>query len=89
MRDPSDLPFVLKTSGYLVSTVSVLALGVAAWPGADDADLLPWLVLGMIAAVAGMVFRWTSYYLDKRRADAERTKARASPPGTRPAPGPV
>lgn len=86
MRDPSDAPFILKTSGYLISTVSVGALGVAAWPGAADADLLPWLVLGIVASVAGMACRWTSYLLDKKRAERE---ARASPPGSRPVQGPV
>lgn len=82
-------PFLLKTTGYMISSFSVLALGVAAWPGADEAGLAHWLVLGVIAAIAGMVFRWTSYYLDKRRVDAERARTKASPPGTRPVPGPV
>ena len=86
MSDQSPSPFLLKTTGYLISTFSVLALGIAAWPGADEAGLLPWLVLGMIASTLGMVCRWTSYYLDKRRAERE---ARASPPGSRPVPGPV
>jgi hypothetical protein len=89
MSKPSQIPFVLKTSGYLVSSFSVLALGIAAWPGADDADLLPWLILGMIASIAGMVFRWSSYYLDKRRSEKDQEAAKASPPGTRPVPGPV
>jgi hypothetical protein len=84
MSDPS--PFLLKTAGYLISSFAVLALGLAAWPGAEAAGLQTWLVLGMIASVAGMIFRWSSYYLDKRRAERE---ARASPPGTRPVPGPV
>ena len=89
MSDHGPSPFFLKTTGYLVSSLSILALGVAAWPGAEAAGLLPWLVTGMIASVAGMIFRWSSYYLDKRRADAERKKATASPPGSRPVPGPV
>ena len=87
MTDPTDTPFLLKTSGYLVSCVSVIALGVAAWPGAEDAGLLLWLVLGMIASVAGMACRWTSYLIDKRR--AEKARARASHPGSRPVPDPV
>ena len=91
MTDPTDTPFLLKTSGYLVSCVSVIALGVAAWPGAEDAGLLLWLVLGMIASVAGMACRWTSYLIDKRRAEKAKAEAeaRASPPGSRPVPGPV
>lgn len=89
MSDQSPSPFLLKTAGYLISSLSVVALGVAAWPGADGAGLEHWLVFGMVAAIAGMMFRWTSYYLDKRRADAERARAKASPPGSRPVPGPV
>jgi heme/copper-type cytochrome/quinol oxidase subunit 2 len=89
MNTPSQTPFVLKTCGYLISSFSVIALGVAAWPGAADADLLAWLVAGMIASIAGMVFRWSSYYLDKRRAEREQARTKASPPGTRPVPGPV
>lgn len=89
MTDTTDTPFLLKTSGYLVSCFSVVALGVAAWPGAEEAHLLPWLVLGMIASIAGMAFRWTSYFVDKRRAEAEKRKSTASPPGSRPAAGPA
>jgi hypothetical protein len=89
MTDPTDTPFLLKTSGYLASSFSVIALGVAARPGAEDAGLLVWLVLGMVASIAGMACRWTSYLIDKRRAEAEKRKARASPPGSRPVPGPV
>lgn len=89
MSEQIPSPFFLKTTGYVVSSFSVLALGVAAWPGAADAGLLPWLALGMVAAVAGMLLRWTSYYLDKRRAEAERALAKASPPESRPVPGPA
>lgn len=89
MSDTTDTPFILKTSGYLVSCVSVVALGVAAWPGAADAHLLPWLILGLIASVAGMACRWTSYLIDKRRTDKATAEARASRPGNRPVPGPV
>jgi hypothetical protein len=61
-------PAVLKTVGYLISTVSVGLLGLAAWPGAAKAGLLAALVLGMIASVAGMACRWASYGIEARRA---------------------
>ena len=60
-------PAVLKTLGYLISTASVALLGAAAWPGAQKAGLVPALVLGMIASVAGMACRWGSYAIEARR----------------------
>lgn len=59
-------PATLKTVGYLISTLSVGLLGAAAWPGAKDAGLLPALVLGMTASVAGMACRWASYETEAR-----------------------
>ena len=59
-------PWGLKTAGYLVSTVSVMLLGAAAWPGAERAGLEPVLVLGMATSVLGMASRWYSYHLEKR-----------------------
>lgn len=60
-------PVTLKTLGYLISTISVGLLGAAAWPGAAEAGLLWALVAGMIASVAGMACRWTSYEVEARR----------------------
>lgn len=59
-------PWGLKTAGYLVSTVSVLLLGVAAWPGAAKAGLTLVLLLGMLTSILGMAGRWFSYHLEKR-----------------------
>jgi len=59
---------MLKTCGYLVSTVSVALLGYAAWPGAEKAGLAPVLVAGMVTSTAGMALRWASHVLEGRRA---------------------
>jgi hypothetical protein len=60
-------PATLRTVGYLISTASVALLGIAAWPGAAKAGLLPCLVLGMAASVGGMAFRWWSYRVEEKR----------------------
>jgi hypothetical protein len=60
-------PETLKTLGYGVSTVSVMLLGVSAWPGAQRAGLQAPLILGMLTSVAGMACRWSSYELERRR----------------------
>jgi protein-S-isoprenylcysteine O-methyltransferase Ste14 len=56
----------LKGLGYLISTVSVVLLGVLAWPTPDDP---PWkaifLVLGMLASVLGMGARFLSHRKEK------------------------
>ena len=59
-------PEMLKTVGYLVSCVSVALLGLAAYPGAEKAHLLPALFAGMAASVAGMALRWSSYEIERR-----------------------
>jgi len=59
---------VLKTSGYLVSTISVLLLGYVSWTSASkDPVLFACLILGMIASVAGMVLRWLSYRRERKQ----------------------
>lgn len=60
-------PATLKLIGYLISTVSVGALGAAAWPGAAEAGCLPLLILGMATSVIGMGCRWLSYEAEERR----------------------
>ena len=62
-------PAAIKSLGYLVSTISVLLLGVASWPGAARAGLTVVLVLGMTASILGMACRWYSYRLEKRQRD--------------------
>lgn len=59
---------MLKTFGYLVSTLSVLLLGYASWEGASKhvATLLA-LTAGMAASIAGMAMRWLTYVMEHRR----------------------
>jgi len=58
----------IKSTGYLVSTLSVVLLGVVSWKSASEER---WLVVclsaGMATSVAGMVLRWLSYDLQQRR----------------------
>ena len=57
----------LQGLGYLVSSVSVVFLGVVAWPGPDEP---PWkaraLVIGMLLSMLGMGIRFMSHLRDKR-----------------------
>ena len=56
----------LKALGYLVSTVSVVLLGMVAWPKPDEPQ---WktvaLVIGMLASAAGMAIRFLSHRQEK------------------------
>ena len=53
---------MIKTVGYLISSVSVLLLGLVAWDGAKDKPLLTiCLVMGMATSITGMFCRWLSY----------------------------
>ncbi len=59
---------VTKTSGYLVSTLSVVLLGVVTWKSASERPLLMLcLFAGMAASVAGMFLRWLTYDIEERR----------------------
>lgn len=59
-------PNAIKTAGYLVSTLSVVLLGIVSWKAAKESPMLmACLIGGMAASVLGMVLRWTSYQLDK------------------------
>ncbi len=59
-------PTTIKTTGYLISTASVLLLGAVAWESATkDPDLMLCLVGGMAASIVGMLLRWISYRLEK------------------------
>ena len=74
-------PEKIKTTGYLVSSVSVALLGGAAWPGAEERGLVPVLVLGMAASIGGMDMRWWSYEVERRsRRQSRMEEARASSP---------
>lgn len=59
---------MLKTCGYLVSTISVLLLGFVSWSGASgDPLLFTCLIVGMLASVLGMFLRWSSYRDERRQ----------------------
>jgi hypothetical protein len=83
----------LKGLGYLVSTVSVLLLGIVAWKGAQEQPLLfACLLAGMAASVAGMGLRWLSHRLSEKekqaiKAEAEAAEDRAAPPEIAPVRG--
>lgn len=58
----------IKSCGYLVSTVSVVLLGVVSWKSASEEPVLAaCLVAGMAASVFGMFLRWLSYGIEERR----------------------
>ena len=77
-------PYTIKTGGYLVSTLSVILLGIPAWKNASTNPVLMFcLAGGMIASMAGMALRWWSYRLEKVRtnASASAPKQREFHPG--------
>ena len=67
---------LFKGLGYLVSTFSVILLGIVAWKGAkDDPLLFACLIAGMIASVTGMSLRWLSHRLSEKEKQAIEAKA--------------
>jgi len=59
-------PAMIKTAGYLVSSVSVILLGAVAWKSASEKPLLlACLISGMILSVLGMICRWISYQMEE------------------------
>ena len=72
----------LKGLGYLVSTLSVILLGIVAWKSASEQPLLfACLVLGMLASVTGMGLRWISHRIEQKQ-KAEHERAPASAPSS-------
>jgi hypothetical protein len=68
---------LFKGMGYLVSTFSVVLLGVVAWQGASENRLLMLcLVAGMATSVIGMTLRWISHRIDQK--DKERLSQRTA-----------
>jgi len=56
----------LKGLGYLVSTASVLFLGVVAWPQPDEPLWKAWVAaLGMATSILGMGVRFMSHRKDR------------------------
>ena len=68
----------LKGPGYLISSVSVVLLGVVAWPAPDEPA---WhavaVLLGMVLSIFGMGVRFMSHRKDRK--DIRRA-ARNQPP---------
>ena len=57
----------IKTAGYLVSTLSVLLLGIVSWKSASEQPMLmACLIAGMLASMLGMLLRWISYQVQER-----------------------
>jgi biotin transporter BioY len=64
------LPLLLKTGGYLVSTISVVLLAIVAAPKAAESPfLMACLIGGVVTSIIGMACRWLSYQIEKRRDD--------------------
>ncbi|WP_224516102.1 hypothetical protein [Mesorhizobium sp. CA8] len=69
---------LLKGTGYLISAVSVILLGIVSWDSALKSPLLTACLLGGAAtSIIGMFCRWLSYEIEKRQEERrERHKAR-------------
>lgn len=66
----------LKALGYLISTLSVLLLGMVAWPGPGEPGWKAWVVVaGMASSVAGMAVRNWSHRKDRHDLDRVERKA--------------
>ena len=71
---PGGLDF--KAIGYLTSIVSVLFLGAVAWAKENPPDwYYPALVIGMVASILGMGFRYAAHL--KQKHEIERAEAEA------------
>src|SRR5688572_28339616 len=76
----SKLSEAFKGGGYLVSSVSVILLGVVTWKSASEQPvLLACLILGMAASIAGMLMRFLSFKLDEKDKKRIERKAEAGP----------
>lgn len=74
---------LLKGLGYLVSTASVILLGIVAWKSAKEEPLLfACLIAGMVASVGGMGLRWLSHLLSEREKKAIAAEAEQRRPAT-------
>jgi hypothetical protein len=71
----------MKAFGYLVSTVSVILLGIVAWPKPDEPQWKAAVVIaGMAASIIGMAIRYLSHRRDRIAREAA-AAAVAPPPG--------
>jgi NADH:ubiquinone oxidoreductase subunit K len=61
-------PYLLKSLGYVISTVSVILLAIVSWQSASkQTALMICLIVGAASSIIGMALRWSSYALEKRR----------------------
>ena len=68
----------LQGFGYLISSISVLFLGIAAWPAPGEPQWVAWAVAaGMATSILGMALRFLSHLRDQK--NIERA-ARNRPP---------
>ena len=75
---------IFKGLGYLVSTISVVLLGIVGWKSASERPLLfACLILGMAASIAGMGLRWISHRIEQKEKQRIERKAEAKSPVTR------
>jgi len=59
---------VLKTLGYLISTVSVVLLALPAWKSAAEHPILLFaLMAGMATSMLGMLLRWLAYMHERKQ----------------------
>lgn len=66
-----------KAAGYAVSIVSVLLLGIIAWPKPTDPGWhAPVLIGGMAASILGMVFRYKAHREQRRELNQAKAQAR-------------
>jgi hypothetical protein len=69
---------IFKGLGYLISTISVVLLGIVAWKSASEQPFLfLCLLLGMAASISGMTLRWISHRLEQKEKDRIEAKAEA------------
>jgi hypothetical protein len=68
---------LLKTVGYIISTISVAMLGLVAWAATDQNPAMRmFLLIGMGASIAGMLLRWLSYQIDAKEGAASASAPR-------------
>jgi len=61
-------PHFIKSLGYLISTASVILLGIVSWQSASKETFLTiCLIVGAATSIIGMALRWSSYVLEKHR----------------------
>jgi hypothetical protein len=77
---------VLKTFGYLVSTLSVILLGIVSWKSATETPaLMAPLLGGMATSILGMFLRWCSYLNEQKAKKRRNAAAPAGGPAGAPA----